>query len=94
MMKNLSEQDGKNLLKWGYNNADIIQIDEAITNTIFTLTDEKINCQKRIGWQKARTLLGDTVFLSGIARSAYHWTAERVTNDNKIVNFDSSRLFK
>lgn len=33
------------------------------------------------------------MFVSGLERSSFHWTAAR-TNENKTVLFDSSDLFK
>ena len=38
-------------------------------------------------------ILGEEMFVSGLERSAFHWTAAR-TNKNKTVLFDSSSLFE
>ena len=37
--------------------------------------------------------VGRLDYLSGIARSAFHFTAMRITEDGKVILFDSSRLF-
>ena len=42
---------------------------------------------------EAVTRLGRLDYLSGIARSAFHFTAIRITEDGKVILFDSSRLF-
>ena len=42
---------------------------------------------------EAVTRLGCLDYLSGIARSAFHFTAMRITEDGKVILFDSSRLF-
>lgn len=42
---------------------------------------------------EAVTRLGRLDYLSGIARSAFHFTAMRITEDGKVILFDSSRLF-
>lgn len=87
-IRNLSEQDIKILKTLNYSNSDIIQIDKAVTKTNYTLDN------KRISHKEARVILGDDKFLSGIARSAFHFTAARETNNKKLILFDSSRLFK
>ena len=38
-------------------------------------------------------ILGEEMFVSGLERSAFHWTAAR-TNKDKTVLFDSSSLFE
>ena len=88
IIRNLSEQDVEILKMFNYSNSDIIQIDKAVTKARYTLDN------KRISHKEARVILGDVKFLSGIARSAFHFTAVRETNDNKLILFDSSRLFK
>lgn len=46
-----------------------------------------------ISRKKAIEILGKEMFVSGLERSAFHWTAAR-TNEDKTVLFDSSSLFK
>lgn len=92
-IRNLSEQDIKVLKTLNYSNSDIIQIDKAVTKTNYTLIDKaatKINYtldNKRISHKEARAILGDDEFLSGIARSAFHFTAARETNNKKTNTF-------
>lgn len=51
--------------------------------------------RQRVGITRdeAVTRLGRLDYLSGIARSAFHFTAMRITEDGKVILFDSSRLF-
>lgn len=82
----LTQEDKKQLLEWGYPKEDIDQIQEAIKVCKITVDD------KRISTAKAIEILGKTEFLSGISRSAFHWSALRCKN-NVEVYFDSSKLF-
>ena len=87
-IRNLSEQDIKVLKALNYSNSDIIQIDKSVTKTNYTLDN------KRISHKEARIILGNDKFLSGIARSAFHFTAAREANNKKLILFNSSKLFK
>lgn len=86
----LTNRDKEILRKWGYSEDDLKQIEEAKRKTVYELNSkEKISCQDAI------KLLGREGFLSGISRSAFHWSALRNTEDgNNFVSFDSSKLFK
>jgi hypothetical protein len=88
----LSDKDKELLLKWGYPESDFRQIADAIRVTKYTLID-KDGKEKNISSEEARKMLGDEEFLSGISRSAFHWTAMRGTEDRGI-HFDSSKLFE
>jgi len=46
-----------------------------------------------ISRKEAIEILGKEMFVSGLERSSFHWTAAR-TNEDKTVLFDSSDLFK
>lgn len=85
----LTNRDKEILSSWGYTEKDIKQIEETIKKTVYELNSkEKISCQDAI------KLIGRKAFLSGISRSAFHWSASRYTNDgNNFVSFDSSKLF-
>ena len=79
----------------------IRQIQEAIINRNTKLTyhnkeNTYFEAQKEviISQKKAIELLGRESFLSGIARSAFHWSAVRHINDNEYIYFDSSKFFK
>lgn len=53
--------------------------------------------ERPISRGEAINLLGEDNFLSGIVRSAFHWTATREvegTSYKQYVHFDSSKLFK
>ena len=43
---------------------------------------------------EAVIILGREEFLSGISRSAIHYTASRESKGHSIVSFDSSKLFQ
>lgn len=86
----LTNRDKEILSVWGYSGEDIIQIEEATRKTVYEL-----NGKERISYQEAIKLIGRKAFLSGICRSAFHWTASRYTKDkNDFVSFDSSKLFQ
>ena len=46
-----------------------------------------------ISRKEAIEILGKEMFVSGLERSTFHWTAAR-TNEDKTILFDSSSLFK
>lgn len=84
-------KEGKELLRsWGYEEWELRQIEEALRTdkTVYELENRKISRKQ------AMELLGMQRFLSGIARSAFHWSAACETADGKVVYFDSHRLFK
>ena len=86
----LTDPDKEQLKNWGFTDQDIKQISVAIGHTVYTFKSE------RIAADKALDVLGRVAFLSGIGRSAFHFTAAREAKDNSgdVVYFDSSRLFK
>lgn len=82
----LLKEDKKMLLNWGYLEEDLKQIQRAINKTNYILTDKQT--ENKITSEKAKDILGTEKFLSGISRSAFHWSAMR---DN--IYFDSRKLF-
>ena len=86
----LTKKDKDLLFSWGYTERDFPQIEEA---TRSAKTKYKLD-GKPIGRAEAICLLGRLTYLSGIARSAFHWSAIRETDDGREILFDSSRLFK
>lgn len=84
----LTEADKKQLKKWGYRKSDLDQIEIATSLTRYEI-DGKLVCD-----EEARELLGDEEYLSGISRSAFHWSASRETPDGRVLSMDSSALFK
>ena len=102
----LTDADKKLLADWGEDEEGIAQIERALNQTKFTVADvekdENGNTiipddseDKVISAEEARKILGDEKFLSGLDRSAFHWTSGRYNDDEtKYVSFDSSKLFK
>ena len=84
----LSTSDRKMLKSWGHTAKDLNQIEVATSLTAYEYKG-KLVCDV-----KARELLGDEGYLSGISRSAFHYSASRQTPDGEEVSFDSSALFK
>ena len=85
----LNKEEKEILLKFGYKQEDFAQIEYAIGKTTYLF-----NGNEKISTKKAKELLGIEKFLSGISRSAFHYTSQRVTNNNDTISFDSSKIFK
>ena len=90
----LTVEDKKNLIEMGYAEQDFEQIGLAGTHTIY-----KERCadgtSKKVPRARVIELLGRRTFLSGLGRSAFHWSAVRETEDGKTnIYFNSSKLFK
>ena len=89
----LTSEDKDLLRQWGYVDKDFAQIELAMQAryTKYKLGTTAISRKRALG------LLGRRKYLSGIARSAFHYTAARTVGDDEksgVVFFDSSRLFK
>lgn len=86
----LTSEDKELLLCWGYKEEDFLQIEAAMRKSItkYEIADKKIKREEAI------EMLGREEYLSGIARSAFHWSAARVTSNGEVIHFNSSRLFK
>lgn len=89
----LTSEDKDLLRQWGYVDKDFPQIEFAMQAryTKYKLGNKAISRGRALG------LLGRPQYLSGIARSAFHYTAARTIGENEesgVVFFDSSRLFK
>ena len=78
----ITKEEKMYLERCGYGRKDFAQIQEATRRDKTTITRDE-----------AVTRLGRLDYLSGIARSAFHFTAMRITEDGKVILFDSSRLF-
>lgn len=92
----LTEDDERILLEMGCPAEDIPQIrDAALTKfTRYTLYENEKSAGKRIGEKEAIRLLGRKMWLSGLARSAFHYNAARNIGDSKgVIIIDSRRLF-
>ena len=92
----LQAKDINILEKWGYSSKDIEQIQEAIGVTEYKKHEliPPYKDVKKLTAQEAYRLLGNNQFLSGISRSAFHWSASREYCKKYGVSFDSSRLFE
>lgn len=88
----LTKKEIEILYGYGYPDEDIPQIEEAISKTKYYDCDN-LGHEKRISIKKAKELLGIESFLSGIARSAFHFTSFREYNDTHGIFFDSYNLF-
>ena len=75
---------------------DIGQIEAAADVTEYYVMDKSHDDNKRkISRLGAIRLLGREGWISGLVRSAFHWTAMRETKDgNRYVSFDSRKLFR
>ena len=90
----LSEKDIKSLLNAGYLKSDIPQIEKAISRSTYTLIKADTTKEERLSVKEAIRLLGWNTFLSGISRSAFHWSSWRRTCNGDEIYFDSSALFR
>lgn len=85
----LTAEDKQHLIEWGYSESDLPRIEEAMQRD--KTTYEMGLCH--ISREEAITVLGWLEYLSGIARSAFYFSAARTAIDGRVVIFDSSRLF-
>jgi len=93
----LQKKDVELLKSRGYSESDIPQIQEAIERSTYNLhlADAPYTEIRKLTALGAYRKLGREKFLSGISRSAFHWSASRETKDPKYnIGFDSSILFK
>lgn len=88
MIMILTNEDKQYLIECGYEKEDFNQIARAISKTSYEYQGDEISAQKAI------EVVGRENFLSGIARSAFHFTASREGKDGNYVHFDSTSLFK
>ena len=93
-MKKLSKEHQEIILNFGYPERDLVQIEKALKYTDFELYDQSETEDEKITIDKAIEILGEELFLSGICRSAFHWSATRESKKRQKVYFNSSRLFK
>ena len=84
----LTKEDKELLKNWGHEERDFNQIEEATIKTTYKTNRNKITANE------ALDILGRKVYLSGISRSAFHWSACRQNEKGQTVYFDSSKLFK
>lgn len=96
MKMKLTDENKKKLAAWGYRYpAELAQIEAAMSEKKTNYTIVKGQREREIKRSEALQLLGEEIFLSGIARSAFHFTAARETADGKTtILFDSSKLLR
>ena len=91
----LTEEDRKELLSFGYREEDLPQIEEAANRSTYTVQDKDGNDIRTVNVWETIEALGRETFLSGISRSAFHWTCGRENPETGVeIFFDSSILFK
>lgn len=85
----ITKEDKMYLERCRFGRKDLAQIQEATRRdkTTYEMDGAPITREEAI----AR--LGRLDYLSGIDRSAFHFTAMRTAADGKVILFDSSRLF-
>lgn len=88
----LTSKDKELLTKWGHREEDFNQIERATTKTEYEI-DNGISNEK-ISLTEVLEILDRETYLSGISRSAFHWSACRQNERGQTVSFDSSKLFK
>jgi protein associated with RNAse G/E len=82
----LTDKDKSFLKECGYLDEDMNQIERALKKTIYEL-------DKKISINEALKILGRKEFLTGISRSAFHYSAVRTKNE-KVIYFNSIKLFE
>ena len=82
-----TEKMKETLRKWGHPEDELQQIERAIEVTTYERNGRYIQMDC------ARRLLGTDAWLSGLSRSAFHWTSARIDHYGQTIYFDSSRLF-
>lgn len=93
-MFNLTENDKDILInKMHYRSQDIPQIEDALSKTRYEIFGGNAKARK-ISAEKACSLLERTDFLSGISRSAFHWTATKEYAPGSYILFDSTKYFR
>lgn len=77
-MIKLTDKDKKYLKSIGYEEADFAQIEEAMNRSTFSVFKEgNIDKCKVVDYEVARELLGNETLLSGLSRSAFHYSTSR-----------------
>lgn len=91
----LTKKDKEYLLSIGHAESDFEQIENVAKYTkydMFTKEDESI--VTRITQKKAIEILGRNIYLSGLGRTAFHYSAVRYNDEGTIyVVFDGSKFF-
>ena len=84
----LTEEDKAALGGMGYSQEDFAQIEQCANQSVYLIDDKE-----SIPLEDVLEMLGRQTFLSGIARSAFHWTCLRESPDgNHSVFFESGKM--
>lgn len=93
----LTNKDKEYLKSIGYEEKDFTQIEEAMNKSTFAIFKEgEIDKCKVVDYEKARDLLGNEGLLSGLSRSAFHFSSSREiphTFGKYSISIDSGVLF-
>lgn len=93
----LTEEECKQLTRWGYAPSEVKQCDDAVKVCRYTHIDAN-GKRHRMSCKKAREMLNEDQWLSGIARAAFHCDSMREINDSEsdkeFVRFDCSGMFR
>ncbi len=75
---------------------DFEQIQRAMRCTTYKLYNDEHGHSggEKISAEEAVKLLGERKYMSGLARSAFHYDAWRLTEDGRGMMIDSTKLFK
>ena len=84
----LTKNERTILAKWGHDESEIERIQWAAEFTNYERNGVGIS------EENAKRLLGTEKWLSGLSRSAFHWTSYRLDRYGKGISFDSSMLFE
>ena len=91
----MTEERKKIFRDMGHEEGDMRQLSQALKRTKYKVSSREEGKTTSISAVQALEILGEKKFLSGISRSAYHYTAARETEDGEfVVYFDSSMLFR
>ncbi len=93
----LTHADKVLLKSWGFTDQDMFQIEEATKRAIYTTYKPDASGKLvavKIKNTEALSILGRSNYLSGISRSAFHYTSERSNGKGEIVFFDTSKMFR
>lgn len=96
-IKHLTVDECKQLTEEGCTQDDVKWCDDAVMQCKYTHIDEH-GKRRRISCKKAREILGEKKWFSGISRAAFHVDCHRDIDDNDIdqggVDFDCRSMFR
>jgi len=91
----LDKVDRAYLETCGFSEKDFPQIEAAGRRTKYSLSSAANGwTYQKITAKDAEKVLGRRLFVSGLSRSAFHWSAVRMADNGDKVFFDSSSMFR